>query len=238
MNEFFINGQRVGDYYFTPGWTFYDKRLQYFTFDVTDMLKSGKNAVAATLADGWFRGFLGWSTRRNTYGTRLALLAQIVVTFNDGSQQIIGTDGTWKAQNEGPIRQSDIYNGEIYDARKEIKGWNEANFDDKNWWAATVLTAENIPKGELISPTIVPVRKQEKLKALKLIKTPKGETVVDFGQNMTGWVRLKVKGKAGDTVKLQHAEVLDKFGNFYIGNLRAAKAEISYVLRGGAEENL
>jgi alpha-L-rhamnosidase len=233
LNEFYLNGQRVSDYYFTPGWTNYDKRLQYFTFDVTNQVKNGPNALSATLGDGWYRGFLGWATRRNTYGERLALLAQLVITFTDGTQQIIATDDTWKAHNNGPIRMSDIYNGETYDARMEIKGWTNAGFDDKTWWKTSIV---NHPLSILTATTVLPVKKQEEIRAIKIIKTPKGETVVDFGQNMTGWVKLKIRGKAGDKITINHAEVLDKFGNFYTGNMRQAKTEINYILRGGDEE--
>ena len=121
LYEMQINGRRVGDQVLAPGWTSYDKRLQYQSYDVTDLLRRGPNAVGVTLGDGWYRGRLAWETRRNTYGKRVALLAQIVVRYTDGREQVIGTGEGWKAST-GPILASDIYNGETYDARLEKSG--------------------------------------------------------------------------------------------------------------------
>ncbi|MCI0494858.1 alpha-L-rhamnosidase N-terminal domain-containing protein, partial [candidate division KSB1 bacterium] len=132
LYEFHINGQRVGNQVFTPGWTSYFKRLQYQTYDITQFLTSGKNAICAILGDGWYRGFWSWNMTRNYYGEKLALLLQIQVSYQDGTSEIIGTDSTWKAAT-GPILESDIYNGEVYDARLEINGWNKAGFNDQNW---------------------------------------------------------------------------------------------------------
>ncbi|MFN8356838.1 MAG: glycoside hydrolase family 78 protein [Spirosomataceae bacterium] len=233
LNTMYINGQRVSDYYFTPGWTAYQDHYQYFTFDVANLLKAGPNAIGAMMGDGWYRGFLAWENNRNSWGERLALLAQLVVTYSDGSQQVIGTDATWKATNTGPIRMSDIYQGETYDARLEKSGWANANFNDSDWWQVKVA---NYPFNNLVSPQGQPVRRIEEIKALKVFKTPAGDQVIDFGQEVTGWVRMTVRGAAGTTVTIQHAEVLDKKGNFYNANLRAAKCELNYTLKGIGEE--
>jgi alpha-L-rhamnosidase len=232
LYELELNGRRVGDQVFTPGWTSYRHRLQYQTYDVTGHLRQGKNAVGATLGDGWYRGFLAWKDRRNVYGERLALLCQIRIEYTDGRTQIVGTDETWKAAT-GPILESDIYGGEIYDARLERPGWSAPGFDDKTWSAVRVAEYD---KKILVAAAGPPVRRIEEVWPVALLKTPAGETVVDFGQNMVGWVRLKVRGPAGTTVTLRHAEVLDKEGNFYTANLRAAKQRVSYVLKGGGEE--
>ena len=234
LYEMQINGRRVGDQMLAPGWTSYDKRLEYQTYDVTDLVKRGRNAVGVTLGDGWYRGRLAWETRRNTYGKQVALLAQVVVKYADGHEQVIGTDGSWKAST-GPILDSDIYNGETYDARLEKKGWADAGFADASW--TPVKTIEHA-KDILISPAGPPVRRIEELVPIKIIRTPNGETVADMGQNMVGWVRLKATGPAGTTIRLQHAEVLDKAGNFYTANLRTAKQMETYTLKGGGEETL
>ena len=232
LYEMQINGRRVGDQMLAPGWTSYDKRLEYQSYDVTDLVRRGKNAVGVTLGDGWYRGRLAWETRRNTYGKQVALLAQVVVKYADGHEQVIGTDNSWKSAT-GPILNSDIYNGETYDARLERKGWADAGFVDANW--TPVKTIEHA-KDILISPAGPPVRRIEELVPIKIIRTPAGETVADMGQNMVGWVRLRATGPSGTTIKLQHAEVLDKAGNFYTANLRTAKQMETYTLKGGGEE--
>jgi len=232
LYEMQLNGRRVGDQLFTPGWTSYNKRLQYQTYDIGNYLTKGQNAVTVTLGDGWYRGFLGWRDKRNNYGEKLALLLQITVTYKDGSSEIIVSDATWKAST-GPILMSDIYNGEIYDARLEKKGWSKAGFNDQDWLNVEVV---EYSKEILVAPVGPPVQKIEELKPKNIFTTPKGEIVYDMGQNMVGWVRLKVKGKAGTTVTLRHAEVLDKEGNIYTDNLRSAKQTVQYTLKGNGEE--
>ncbi len=233
LYEAFLNGQRVGDAYFTPGWTSYDHRLQYQTYDVTGMLKDGKNAAGVTLGDGWYRGYVGYSGEKNLYGDDVALLFQLDITYVDGTKSSIISDNQWKTSTEA-IRSSDIQMGEIYDARLEQPGWNMPGYNDARWSWAVI---HDYPRDILTASYSEPVRKHEKFSPVKILKTPKGENVIDFGQNLTGWVKFKVTGKEGDTVKLQHAEVLDKKGDFYTANLRAAKATDTYILKGGGEEN-
>lgn len=232
LYEMHLNGQRVGDQLFTPGWTSYNKRLQYQTYDVTNLLRRGDNAVGVTLGDGWYKGSLAWEGHRNIYGDRLALLLQLVITYADGQQEVVTTDEKWKAAT-GPILMSEIYDGETYDARLEKANWTMPGYDDHEW-SGVKLSAYG--KDNLVAPEGPPVRRMEELKPVKIIKTPAGETVADMGQNMVGWVRLKVQGPAGTTVKLRHAEVLDKAGNFYTENLRAAQATVRYTLKGGEPE--
>ncbi len=232
LYELQLNGHRVGDQLLTPGWTSYNKRLQYQTYDVTALLKTGPNAVGALLGSGWYRGDLaGWLGRRNVYGDRVALLMQINVAYKDGRRETVVSDGSWKAAM-GPILMSEIYHGETYDARLEKTGWSAPGFDDRDW--AGVKSAD-YRKDDLVAPAGPPVRRIEELKPVRLFKTPGGDTVADMGQNMVGWVRLRVQGPAGTTVTLRHAEVLDKEGNFYTANLRSAKATARYTLKGGAE---
>lgn len=232
LYEMKLNGQRVGDQLFTPGWTSYHKRLQYQTYDVTDLLKSGENAVGVTLGDGWYRGWIGFSNQRNFYGTDLALLSQIEVTYADGSTEIITTDDTWKAST-GPIRMSDIYDGEVYDATMEKPGWANSGYNDNSW--RSVRSAEH-GKENLLAPEGPPVRKIQELQPVEILTTPEGDTVVDMGQNMVGWIRLKANGPRGTKITLEHAEVLDKSGNFYTANLRAAAQKDTYILKGEGEE--
>lgn len=232
MYEAQLNGQRIGDAYLTPGWTSYNKRLQYQAYDVTGLLKQGDNALGATLGNGWYRGFLTWDYHKNIYGKKPALLMQLMITFSDGSQSIIGSDDSWQTST-GPILYSEIYNGETYDARAEKTGWASNGYNATGWVNAKKATVNERP---IIATINEPIRKHERFKPIKIFKTPKGELVADFGQNLVGWVELKVKGNAGDQVTITHTEVLDKAGNFYTANLRAAKQQTRYILKGDADE--
>jgi alpha-L-rhamnosidase len=227
-----INGQRVGDAYLTPGWTSYNHRLQYQTYDVSDLLKSGNNTVGVTIGNGWFRGPIAWGNNINHYGNKSALLFQLNIIYSDGSQEIISSDHTWKSST-GAIRYSEIYNGETIDARLDQPRWSTSDYNDADWKGVKVA---DYPFDNLIATANEPVKKHETFKPIKIITTPKGEKVIDFGQNLVGWVVVKVKGNAGDTITISHAEVLDKEGNFYTTNLRAAKAQDRYILKGGSEE--
>ena len=228
LYEAALNGKRIGDEYFTPGWTSYDKRLQYQVYDVTDMLNSGTNAVGVTLGNGWYRGFLVWGNRKNHYGDDIALLFQINIQYTDGSEETIVSDNTWKTST-GPILSSEIYHGEVYDSRKERKGWSSPGFDDGGWEPAKV---QDFQKTTLIATYNEAVKKQEALQPEKIFTTPDGDLVVDFGQNLVGWVQLNVSGKPGDKIELYHAEVLDKAGNFYTENLRSADQKNTFILNG------
>ena len=231
LYELRLNGKKVGNDLFTPGWTSYKTRIQYQTYDVTSML-GAKNTIGAILADGWYRGNIGFQGQRSYYGNKSALLTQLEVTYTDGTSEIVATDANWKATT-GPILKSDIYNGESYDARLELNGWDQIGYADSKWNDAVVY---DYTKNTLIAPQGVPVQAIEEIKPVKLLKTPKGETVIDMGQNMVGVVRLKVNGNKGDTIVIKFAEVLDKAGNFYTDNLRAAKCTDTYILKGGGEE--
>ena len=228
MYEAQINGQRVGDAYLTPGWTSYSTRLQYQTYDVTNLIKTGANAIGISLGSGWYRGIIGFSNNKDFYGKDIALLFQLNITYSDGSKEIVISDDSWKA-NTGSIEYSEIYNGETVDARKEKAGWATANFNDESWLPAKLA---NFDKANLIATQNELVKKHEVFKPVKIFTTPKGEKVIDFGQNLVGWVVMKAKGNEGDKITLSHAEVLDKQGNFYTENLRAAKAQNTYVLSG------
>ncbi|MHB1485225.1 MAG: family 78 glycoside hydrolase catalytic domain [Saccharofermentanales bacterium] len=229
--ELHLNGSRIGDMYFTPGWTSYNKILQYQTFDITSDLNKGMNAIGAILGDGWYAGNLGWTGRRNIYGDKLALLMQLQIEYKDGSTQVIGTDTRWKTST-GPILKSEIYHGESFNAMLEKNSWDKAEYDDSDWEKVKIIDKKF---DTLVAQINEPVKKIEEIKPLSIITTPKNEYVIDFGQNMVGWVKFKVSGKSGERVILKHAEILDKDGNFYIDNLRSAKQTIEYILKGTKE---
>ncbi len=231
LYQVFINGNKVTSDLFTPGWTSYNKRTQYQTYDITNLLKS-ENAIGAIVGDGWYRGNIGGKVQRNYFGDKSALIAQLAITFSDGTSQLIATDGSWKTGN-GPIILSDIYNGETYDATLEIKDWDKTDFHSSTFVPAIIL---DHPKNILVGPVSYPVRAIAERIPQKMITTPKGEMVYDMDQNMVGWIRIKVKGNRGDHIILKFAEVLDKEGNFYTENLRKAKATDEYILKGGEEE--
>ena len=232
LYEAYINGSRIGNAWLTPGWTKYSKRLQYQAYDVTDMLKSGSNAIGAMVGNGWYRSVLGWSNNGNIYGKTLGLLLQLNITYSDGSTEVVATDDNWKCAT-GAIIYSQVYDGEIIDARKEKQGWKESGYNDSDWSNVTVA---DHPKDVLLATVNEPVKKHETFRPVKVITTPAGEKVIDFGQNLVGWVQVKIKGNAGDSITISHAEVLDKKGNFYIENIRAAKAQAKYILKGGETE--
>ena len=226
--ELRLNGQRVGDAVLTPGWTSYDHRLQYQTYDVTDLMQAGDNILGAVLGDGWYRGYLGFTRGRNFYGDRLALLLQLHLTYADGHVEIVRSDEQWRAST-GPIQMSDIYNGETYDARQEKTGWDKAGFDDSNWCHVRQL---NHSKEIIVAQEGPYIQRQEEIQPERILHSPKGETILDFGQNMVGWVQLRVRGPAGTTITLRHAEILDQQGNLYTENLRTADQVTRYTLRG------
>ncbi|HZA00427.1 MAG TPA: family 78 glycoside hydrolase catalytic domain [Acidimicrobiales bacterium] len=228
--EIEINGSRVGDHVLAPGWSSYDQRLRVETLDVTDLLRPGANALGAWLAEGWYGGWLGWNGGRRVYGHQLALLAQLEVALADGTVHTIatGTDGTWRA-HASPIIASGIYAGETYDARREQPGWSSPDFDDGGWGPAFPVERD---LGTLVARTGPPVRRTEELRPVEVTTSPSGRTVVDFGQNLVGRLRIAVAGDAGATVTLRHAEVLQD-GELCTEPLRLAEATDRYTLRGG-----
>lgn len=228
--EYYINGSRVGEDIFTPGWTDYSKRIQYQTYDVTALIKSGVNALGAILGDGWAVGNVAWEGRQ-LYSDRPKLLAQIVAAYEDGSIETLQTDSNWKV-SMGPILESDMLMGESYDARREFPGWNLIGFDEKQWLPVEVFSNTNIP---LVATNGPAIRRHEELKPVS-IKDKREFTqsrwIFDMGQNMVGRVRLKVSGSAGTTITLKYAEILNPDGTLYTANLRTARSVDYYTLRG------
>lgn len=228
LYELHLNGQRVGDGLLTPGWTSYDHQVQYQTYDVTGFLRPGENVLGVMLGDGWFRGYMGFSGNRNLFGDRLAVLLQLQVTYANGAVDTIVSDKSWRS-TRGPIQMADIYMGETYDARLEKPGWDQAGYSDADWQGVRILDhSKSIVKAQ-VGPL---VRKHEQIRPVGILHSPKGETIIDFGQNMVGWVKVRARGPAGRTITLRHAEVLDQQGNFYTENLRSAKETTSFTLKG------
>lgn len=227
-----LNGKKVTDELFTPGWTSYRNRIQYQIYDVSQQLKNGDNALGIILGDGWFRGYLSMGAGKNRYGDKLSAILQLEITYTDGSKETIVTDDSWKA-SMGPILKSDMYNGETYDARLELTGWDKPGYTDAQWKG---VTKKELDKQLLVASESVPVRIIQTLHPVKKIITPKKEVVLDFGQNMTGWVAFSLSGKKGEHIRLQFAETLDKEGNFFRENLRKARAEDEYIFKGEGRE--
>uniref|UniRef100_UPI00403F812B family 78 glycoside hydrolase catalytic domain n=1 Tax=Paenibacillus sp. FSL R5-0519 TaxID=2921648 RepID=UPI00403F812B len=229
LYELHMNNTRVGEDYFTPGWTSYRKRLQYQTYDVTHLLQNGQNILGAYLGDGWYRGYLGWNKEREIFGSTSALLLELHMKYADGSEECIVSNGEWTTAPSA-IRMSDIYMGETYDARME-SDWSDSF--EVNWSPVNILEH---PKDIIVAQENVPVTQVEQIQPIAFLTTPQGDRVIDMGQNMVGWVRFSIQGEIGQTVELHHAEILDHEGNFYTDNLRAAKQCIRYTCKGDEVE--
>ena len=228
--ELHLNGARVGQDYFNPGWTEFRKRVYYQTYDVTRMLRQGDNALGAILSDGWYSGYI-WAGR-DTYGTVPKLRLQLRMEYADGTQETVATDETWK-YSYGPICEGDVQQGETYDARLEMPGWDAASFRDSTWQPVTVAVVTNLVLG--VSPG-APVRKQKEIKPVKLTEPRSGVYVFNLGQNIAGWVRLQAKGPRGTRIVLRISGWLNPDGTIYTNYLRDARAIDTYYLKGGGRE--
>jgi len=225
LYEAMLNGHRVGDQVLAPGWTSYAHRLRYQTHDVTDLVREGGNDLEVLLGNGWYRGRLGWDGRHGHYGDRLALLAQLEVTTSDGGIFRLGTDATWTARESG-VLADDLYDGQRTDLRPRT---------DIRTDAVEVIDTD---LARLVAPDGPPVRVTQIVPATAVFSSPSGATLVDFGQNLVGWVRLRVREQApGQEVVVRHAEVLEH-GELGVRPLRSAKATDSYLLAGAPLEVL
>ena len=225
LYQFFLNGEKVGEDEMTPGWTSYRKHLLYQTYDVKNLLKEGTNVAGAMLGPGWYKGAMGLTKSRNNYGDQTGFAMQIHIRYEDGSEEDILTDETWKGC-DSPIVFSEIYHGEIYDASLEREGWCSSVSPEGKWkdtvfvpFDVRVIQAQNGARVKMI----------DKVEAKRIFVTPKGEQVIDFGQNMAGRIHVTAHGKQGDIIYLKCFEVLDAEGNVYLDNLREARAEMKYT---------
>ncbi len=228
LYEVELNGARVGKETMSPGWTVYGSRLRYYTYDVTNLISQGDNAIGAWLGDGWYRGRVGWGRgSHNLYGSDISLIAQLEIVTSDGATITVATDSQWCA-SAGPIMSSGIYDGEVYDAREEQALWSTAGFDGSNWSAVRVGARD---PSTLVAPTGPPVRCTQEVMPVGVLTTPSGKEVLDLGQNLVGRMRLRAHGERGTTIILSTAEVLQD-GEICTRPLRAAKSTDTYVMAG------
>ncbi len=228
LYHFYINGEKIGEDEFTPGWTSYNRHLLYQCYDVTGRIRQGENVIGALLGAGWYKGDMGSARTRNHYGDRNAFSCQIVLRFEDDSTETYLSDPSWEWR-ESPVIFSEIYDGEIYDARMECRGWNEPGGSDGHWQDVDII---NFRVSALAAQSGCKVKMNERIPAKRIFRTAKGETVVDFGQNLAGWVEFRVKGAPGERAAIRCFETLDKEGNAYFDNLRTAKAAVTYICGG------
>ena len=224
LYKLYINGKRVGKSELSPGWTSYNNHLLYQTYDITRMVNEGKNAIGAHIGVGWYKGTMGFIRERNYYGKQTSFLGQLLIRYEDGTEEVVITDETWK-YSKSPIVFSEIYDGEVYDATLEQRGWNDVGFDDSNWFNSKEI---NYNKNILTAQVSSSVEEMEEVPLKQIFITSKGEVCLDFGQNMAGWIHVNAKGKKGDIIELQCFEILDSDGNAYIDNLRGVKQSILY----------
>jgi alpha-L-rhamnosidase len=226
-----INGAPVADDVLSPGWSSYEWRLRYRDYDVTDLVRAapdGTVVLGLALGNGWFRGRLGWGGGRAYYGSELGGFAQLEIVFADGHRQVVHTDETWRA---GPsdVVENDLYDGETIDARRRDDGWQRPGFAGEGWVGAHVDA--DFDASMLTPYTSPPVVRHEQVRPVRIWTSPSGRTLVDFGQNLVGWLRFTVRGERGSTITIRHAEVLES-GELGVRPLRTAKATDRFVLSG------
>ena len=226
--ELHLNGKPVDTDVLSPGWTDFNQRVHYFSYDITAQLHRGENVVGAILGDGWYASFLAFTGKRHYYGGDCRLLVQLQIEYQDGTREIVGTDESWEA-SVGPIREADLLMGCIYDARYELTGWDKDGFDSRNWHLAQVDAGV---KANLVAHPGEPMRRIEEITAKKITEPKPGVYIFDLGQNMVGWAKLKAKGDVGQKVVVRYVEMLNTNGTAYTTNLRSAKATDTYYLSG------
>jgi alpha-L-rhamnosidase len=230
--ELHLNGTHVGDHLLAPEWTDYDIRVQYQTYNVTDLLEKGANVIGAILGDGWFAGHIGLELvyHHSYYGQNPRLLLKLVVEYADGQIEVISSDETWKVLRDGPIRKSDNFKGEDYDTRKEVTGWDQAQYSDASWKPATVYPS---PSKTLVAQMNEPIRIVKEIKPVEVTEPKPGLFIYNLGQNIAGWCKIRLSDATCDPdaiVTLKHAEMLKDDGTLYRRNLKGATATEKYVL--------
>jgi alpha-L-rhamnosidase len=233
LSELYLNGKKVGDAVLSPAFAQYDRREYYVTHDVTRQLQPGTNALGVILGNGRF-----YADRSKAYASTVSfgwpkLLLNLHIDYTDGSSTEIVSDASWKLTTSGPILANNDFDGEEYDARKELPGWNQHGFGDANWETASVVSA---PGGVLSAEMMAPIRVTGTLKPISVKEIRPGVFIYDLGQNIAGWCRIHVKGPAGTAAMLRHAETLNPDGTLYMANLRGAEVSDIYTLKGGSKE--
>lgn len=233
VSELYLNGRRVGDQVLSPGLTDYNTRCQYVTCDVTRSLRQGVNAVGAWLGNGrYYAPRHSAPTETFTYGYPKMLL-QMEITYADGRTETLVSDASWKVTADGPLRANNEYDGEIYDARRNLTGWDRAGYDDSRWAQAQCVEP---PSGVLCSEMAEPIRVQQTLTPVSITEVRPGVYIADLGQNIAGWCRISVQAPAGHRITLRHAERLKQDGALYTDNLRSAKCADVYIAAGRGRE--
>ena len=233
LYELYLNGNKVGDQVLAPALSEYDKKSFYNTFDVTQNLQSGKNAIGVILGNGRFfapRSIIPSKTRN--YGFP-KVICQLEIEYEDGSTGTIVTDESWKLTTNGPIRKNNEYDGAYYDARMEMSGWDKPGFDASKWVDAELVAK---PGKKLAAQLNEPIKIMEELSPVSVKELKKGMFIFDMGQNMVGWVELSVKGQKGDKVQMRFAETLNEDGSIFLENLRSAEVTDTYILKGDEKE--
>ncbi|MBN8859022.1 MAG: family 78 glycoside hydrolase catalytic domain [Sphingobacteriales bacterium] len=238
LYEFYVNGKRIGNDYFSPGWTDYTKRVYYNGYDVTREIKAGKNAFGAIVANGWYAGYLGYAllvgskTTHAFYGDVPLLKAQVEIEYTDGQKEIVATDASWKAA-DGGIREADILNGETFNANLEPAGWNTAGFNASSWQPVQLY---NEKAGLLMQMYPAdPVGIWGEIKPVSITEESKGKYIVDMGQNFSGVVRITARANKGDSIVIKYGEKLFPNGKLVTENLRRARATDTYISKGSAQ---
>jgi alpha-L-rhamnosidase len=231
--EVSIDGIPVSPDVLTPGWSSYEWRLRYAEYDVTAQfaaprIDSSRFVLGIALGDGWYRGRLGWGEGVQRYGADIAGLAELRIQFADGHQQVVATDASWSAA-AGAVTADSLYDGQSIDARRVQAGWDAPGFDASGWSTVRIVPFDQRKLEPYVGP---PVRRQQEIPLQRVWTSPTGRTLVDFGQNLVGWLRVSVRGTAGETVIIRHAEVLDN-GELAIRPLRTAQATDRFTLSGG-----
>lgn len=229
--EIRVNGNRVGDHVLAPEWTDYGRRVQYQGYDVTRLLRRGRNVVSVTVGDGWYSGRIGLFPGRGHYGRRPEF--RLELRCDGSSDAAVATDGTWKVTADGPIRSSDILDGEVYDARAELEAWRRVGYDDT---ACPTASVHAHPDLIMDAQPNEPIRVTRELRPIALTTPAPGVWIYDLGQNMVGRVRMRLRAAAGTVVRFRHAEMLDEHGSLYTANLRGASQTDTYTCRGGSVE--
>ena len=225
LYQFYLNGKKVGEDEMTPGWTSYRRHLLYQTYDVTEYLQKGINGAGAMLAPGWYKGVMGLTKARNNYGDQTAFTMELLIRYTDGTTESVYTDPSWKGC-DSPVVFAEIYDGETYDAALEIPDWSKAETTKGDWKPVQLVFFDTqVMRAQYAAK----VRVMDRIPAKRIFKTPAGDTVIDFAQNMAGRIEVTAAGKPGDVIELHCFEVLDKDGNVYLDNLRAAKATMKYT---------
>lgn len=233
LYELYIDGEKVGDQVLAPGLTDYTKNVKYNVFDITELLNGNQHALGVILGNGRYYAVRQEKPYKVKHFGFPKMQMQIRITYADGSRQTIHTDDTWKGTTEGPIISNNEYDGEVYDARKELSGWATVGYNDAAWMKAAYVQE---PGGEYEAQINSNMKVMQDLQPVSITPRGNGKYIIDYGQNFSGWIKMRVQGKEGTKVTLRFAESLNEDGSLFRDNLRAAMATDTYILKGGMVE--